>query len=275
LTSVAGNPRLSLTVEKFSPMLGNGSWSSHCVDNGRQVDFDVEIKMRQQQCVPSATNTCAGPTFLFSTRPNAQNPVKPPVSIVWGCLPRGTSITLASGAKAPIEDITVGTEVLSDEKGRKLTVVDIVEGVEERPFVRVIDDQGHSVTLTSTHAMPIGDGRIVQAQELLVGDRITTSSGPATVIAVERPQVEGAVYNLVLGTSEELLGSGPEATTMYADGVRVGDGRMQGYVVERAHAEAAAHKEALPAEFHEDLRLSEIRGAARAARSSTAASKTQ
>lgn len=226
--------RSKIVIDPKAPFMGNANWNSHCVDNGRDVDLNIEVKMRQQNCNGSL---CAGPVVRWTTLPTNLCPTPPPMQIWWGCLASGTRITLADGTQLPIESITLGQKVLSDKDGRALTVVDITEGAERKPMVRVVDDRGNIVTMTATHAMPIGDGKVIQAQALQVGDRIETKDGPASVVSVERPAYESAVYNLTLGTPEELAEVGPEGTTMFADGIQVGDGRLQGLVTERVKAD--------------------------------------
>jgi len=241
------NPQRSkVVIDPKAPSLGNANWPDHCSDNGRNVDLNIEVTLKQPGCVGAR---CRTTTVRWTTLPTDLNPYAPPVQIWWGCLSQGTRITLADGTNVAIESMAIGQKVLSDEHGRALTVVDITEGAERRPMVRVASDRGGVVTMTATHAVPIGEGRFVQAEDLKVGDRIETKDGPATIVAVDRPEIEGAVYNLVLGTEEELAEIGPNATTMYADGVLVGDGRMQGVLTEQAHAEelASGAKE-IPAE---------------------------
>lgn len=231
----AGTPgRAKVVIDPKAPSLGNANWPDHCSDNGRNVDLNIEVKLRQQQCNGPR---CAGPTIRWTTLPTTLKPNAPPMQIWWGCLAAGTKVTLENGQQLAIESLTVGQKVRSDEHGRALTVVGMSEGAERKPMVRVVDDRGNIATMTSTHAMPLGNGQVVQAQALQVGDRIETQSGAATVMAVERPEYESAVYNLTLGTPEELEAVGPEGTTLFADGIRVGDARMQGHLTERIQSE--------------------------------------
>ncbi|HRI63750.1 MAG TPA: Hint domain-containing homing endonuclease [Polyangium sp.] len=223
-------------IDPKAPSLGNASWPSHCSDNGRNVDLNIEVKLRGNTCSLGAA--CPGPTVRFTTLPTGNQTSTPPVQIWWGCLAEGTKIAMADGRKVAIQNVTVGDKVISDKDGRILTVVGITEGAERRPMVRVSDDHGHHVTMSASHALPIGDGKVIQAQEVQVGDLIETSDGMARVTHVERPQLDAGVYNLELGTDEQLAGLDPRSTTMYADGVLVGDSRMQGLVTEQRQSEA-------------------------------------
>lgn len=262
------NNRLKVVIDAAAPEFGNRTWPDHCVDHGKQIDLNIEVKLRQQSCIPTGSQECFGPAVRWTTGATAGALNPPPMVIYWGCLPSGTEITLANGVRVPIEKIAIGEQVTADERGRILTVIDVVEGVERKPLVRVLDDRGNAVSMTTTHAVPTVDARVIQAQELQIGDRILTKDGPTTVVAVERPEYEGSVYNLILGTAEELATVRPEETTMFANGVLVGDGRMQGVVVQTRSDEAArARSEAsLPEEFKADFLISKIRQQMRASK---------
>ncbi len=218
-------------IDPNAPSLGNAVWPDHCVDNGRNVDLNIEVKLRGAAC--ALGRACPGPTVRFTTLPTGTATTAPPMQIWWGCLAEGTPILLANGSKAAIQNVMVGDKVRSDKDGRVLTVVGITEGAERRPMVTIHDDKGHTVTMTATHAVPVSDGNIVQAQQLRAGDVIETNDGPANIVLVERPRVEMGVYNLELGTEEELVGLPAEHTTMFAGGVLVGDSRLQGLITEQ------------------------------------------
>lgn len=236
-----------VVINPMAPSLGNANWSDYCVDNGKEVDLHIQVTLYQPNCTAPV---CVTPAFHWTTAPT-------PMQIWWGCLAAGTPITLADGTQVPIESIALGQKVLSDEHGRTLTVVDITQGAERKPMVRIVDNRGNIVTMTATHAMPIGDGRVIQAQALAVGDRIGTKDGSAVVVSVERPEYESAVYNLTLGTPEERAEAGLSGTTMFAGGIRVGDGRMQGLLTERARAdELKARGKDIPAEKRVDYQFS-------------------
>jgi hypothetical protein len=198
---------------------------------------------------------------VFSSQKNADH-----ISIWWGCMPVGTQIEMADGSKASIEKLAVGQKVMAGENGKALTVVDVVEGAERKPLVRLVDSSGHTLSVTDTHPMPTADSRILQARELMVGDKIQTADGLSTIVSVEKEDYEGPVYNLVLGTPEERAALGNTETTMYANGVLVGDAQMQSLIKLRAD-EAALEKRmsSLPGELRHDYELTAARTELRAA----------
>ncbi|EYF06909.1 Hint domain-containing protein [Chondromyces apiculatus] len=248
--------RKGLVIDAFAPALGNANWPDHCVDHRQYVDLHVEVTT-----VDSVTGV-QGPTFGFSSQKNADH-----ISIWWGCMPPGTDITMADGNKLDIEKIVPGQKVLADEKGRMLTVVDVVQGSERHPLVRVVDSFGNAVSMTNTHPVPTVDARIIKAEDLMIGDRIQTADGVAVVAHVEKEDYEGAVYNLVLGTPEERAAMSAEETTMYANGVLVGDSQMQTLVKLRSDEAALAKRaESVPQWVRAGLPGIEKRREARGAR---------
>ncbi|AKT42125.1 Hint domain-containing protein [Chondromyces crocatus] len=223
--------RKGLVIEAFAPALGNATWPDYCVDHRQFVDLHLEVTTKDP------VTGVQGPTFGFSSQKNADH-----ISIWWGCMPAGTGITMADGNSVAIEKIVPGQKVVSNETGRTLTVMDVVQGSERKPLVRVIDSFGNSVSMTNTHPVPTVDARIIKAEELMIGDRIQTANGVAVVTHVEREDYEGVVYNLVLGTPEERAEMGQEETTMYANGVLIGDSQMQSLIKLRSDEAALAKR---------------------------------
>ena len=84
----------------------------------------------------------------------------------------------------------------------------------------------------------------LEARELQIGDRLETDDGVAHVVSVTREAYDGQVWNLVLGTPEELKARG-SATTMVANHIVVGDSRMQGVIKAERTAAAEAARAAL------------------------------
>jgi len=246
---IAPNNQISkkLVINPFALDMGNALWPDHCVDHRAAVDLHVEVNVQ---------TGASARTYSFDSSTNFSA-----LSIAWGCLPPGTPITLADGMEVPIERIALGDKVLADDDGGVLTVVDVMQGKEDEPLVVVEDSLGHVVEMTATHPVPtLGRGGL-EARELRVGDRLDTDDGVAHVVSVTRKDYEGPVWNLVLGTPEELETRG-ESTTMVANHVVVGDARMQGVIkAERTAAAETARAEAeLPPELYVDYVGAKLRG---------------
>lgn len=239
-----------LVINPFALDIGNAIWPNHCVDHRASVDLHVEVNVQ----TGSSARTYSWSTKGTSTRPAT------PVSIAWGCLPPGTPITLADGMEVAIERVAPGDRVLADDDGGVLTVVDVMQGQEDEPLVVVEDSLGHVLSMTSTHPVPtLGRGALA-ADQLTVGDRLETDDGVAHVVSVSRKEYDGQVWNLVLGTPEELEARG-KSTTMVANHVVVGDVRMQGVLkAERTAADETARAQAsVPAELYVDYVGAQLR----------------
>ncbi|MEM9456235.1 MAG: Hint domain-containing protein [Myxococcota bacterium] len=237
-------------IEPFALNLGNAIWPDHCVDHRTAVDLHVEVNLQ---------TGASQLTYAWSSDRDYDS-----LSVAWGCLPPGTAITMADGTEVSIETIEAGDRVMADDDGGVLTVVDVMVGREDEPLVVIEDSLGHQIPMTITHPVPTLDRGAVEARELVLGDRLETDDGVAYVVGVEREEYEGEVYNLVLGTPEELEARGAD-TTMVANHVVVGDVRMQGALkVERsAEADEARAQAPLPPELYVDYLGAELRGLVR------------
>jgi hypothetical protein len=239
-----------MIIDPFALDIGNALWPDHCVDHRTAVDLHVEVNLQT-----GSTSR----TYAWNSATSFNQ-----LSIAWGCLPPGTPITLADGMEVPIERVEVGDRVMADDDGGVLTVVDVMEGREDEPLVVVEDSLGHVVEMTATHPVPTLGRGALQARELVVGDRLETDDGVAHVVAVDTKEYDGQVWNLVLGTPEELEARGT-ATTMVANHVVVGDVRMQGVLkAERtAAAEVERSQTAISPELYVDYVGAQLRALVR------------
>jgi hypothetical protein len=76
--------------------------------------------------------------------------------------------------------------------------------------------------------------------------QVETEDGIASVVEVERVPYDGAVYNLSVGTPEEIAMVSAANRTMFAGGIRVGDNEMQ-FDMERQSVRESARRELSPA----------------------------
>jgi hypothetical protein len=143
------------------------------------------------------------------------------------CMAAGTGIELADGDVVPVEAVRVGSRVVANNDGLVLTVTDVQRGGEDKPLVHLRDDKGHDVRLTTEHPVVLSSGKVVKAEVVKVKDRISTRTGESTVVAVTRVPYDGQVYNLTLGTPEELAQVSKEDRTLFAGGIQVGDSSIQ------------------------------------------------
>ncbi|HZW24606.1 MAG TPA: Hint domain-containing protein [Gallionella sp.] len=187
---------------------------------------------------------------------NAPQFPMPQVEIMDGCLAKGTQITLRDGTEAPIEDFKGGnTEyVRSGRDGKSRGVLGNTRGTERIPIVYIEDKAGRRLLLTEGHPVVTAKGVIV-AKDLKVGDEVITASGPSALVRVGREQYDGEVRNLKLdGSDSEALDG---ETTMFANGILVGDAQMQkqmkrAALKKRSDRTAAEMMRDIPAEWHDD-----------------------
>jgi hypothetical protein len=91
--------------------------------------------------------------------------------------------------------------------------------------------------ITTLGAMP--------ADEVTVMSQVETENGIASIVEVERVRYEGLVYNLSVGTPDEIAMVSGINRTMFAGGIRVGDNEMQ-FDMERQRMRAAAKRALSP-----------------------------
>lgn len=161
------------------------------------------------------------------------------------CFAAGTNVRLADGTSTPIENVGVGDAIRASEAGAVLTVTATTRGIEPEPMVRLRDSRGHELLITSKHPVVTTQG-VVPADEVEVMSQVETEVGLATIVEVTRVPYHGLVYNLSVGTPEELAMSSGVARTMFAGGIRVGDNEMQ-FDMERRRMRASVKRAPSPA----------------------------
>ncbi|MFT4847685.1 MAG: hypothetical protein ACI83B_000206 [Sediminicola sp.] len=154
----------------------------------------------------------------------------PTIQVVQGCLANGTKIIMADGSKRNIENFNgLGSEKVLAGNGSSHIVSANTTGVEFIPMYQINTDNGKRVLMSSKHAVPTKRG-VLLAKYLKVGDELTTMvkgiQVAAKISSIERVEYTDDVHNLITGTEAE---GEAGTTTMYANGILVGDLRMQVY----------------------------------------------
>ncbi|WP_224240233.1 Hint domain-containing protein [Hyalangium gracile] len=186
--------------------------------------LSISVELNRNNRVVKQTAALASTPSLSSS---ASMTCLPKIQTVWSCLAEGTQIEMADGKTAPVESITKGTHVVTDNAGVALNVVDTSVGIERIPMVRLEDDAGHDLLLTASHPVVTPDRGVVWAEELSAGQKVLTDSGVSTLVKAGREMYHGTVYNLKLDTSKLTYSRYPKGSTMYANGFLVGDLAMQ------------------------------------------------
>lgn len=161
------------------------------------------------------------------------------------CFAAGTMIRRADGAIVPVETVEAGDLIIANESGTPLTVTATTRGTEIEPVVRLKTSLGHELMLTSKHLVITTLGA-VPAEQITTMSQVYTEDGIASIVEVERVRYDGIVYNLSVGTPEEIAMASGIDRTLFAGGIRVGDNEMQ-FDMERASVRASAVRTPHPA----------------------------
>lgn len=172
------------------------------------------------------------------------------------CIAEGTRVLKADGSEAPIESIQVGDKVMANAGGLALTVTTVSRGRESEKMVRLLDAQGNQVLLTRKHPLVTAKGEVLAADQVKAGMQMLTRSGKTTLTSVEQVDYQGQVYNLALGTPEELAKLTEKDRTLFANGFTVGDSQMQADLEVKLSAKPATGDilARLPKALHQDYK---------------------
>jgi hypothetical protein len=132
------------------------------------------------------------------------------LSILWGCLAKGTGITLNDDSVKPIESITKGEKVKT--KNGCAEVKEVITGSEKEIVAVQTQDAPNPLLLSKTHIIATRRGEIL-ACEMNAADDILMQTGeysPVTYLEIIAGEYD--VYSLELETPDYI----------YADGMLVG-----------------------------------------------------
>jgi hypothetical protein len=219
---------------------------------GHQLDVQMQAQAFARANCPSPTGGTVPVTKTVFVR-------KAPLDFKNSCLAAGTHVQLEGGAVVPVERVKVGDKVVTNAQGRALTVTSVSQGTEREPLVHLRDAKGHDVRVTSTHPMVTRNRGIVTAEQLAVGDTMVTRDGEAKLVSVERNPYTGLVYNVTLGSAQELKSVGNQERTLFANGFLVGDNKMQTDLERQAKAASSDVLAQLDPSWHADYRNSRSR----------------
>ncbi len=206
--------------------------------------FTIGLTVANLPVYVTITNDPGAPTNDFYKK-------IPDLYVYFSCLAEGSQIKLANGDLKLIEEIVHGDELITDLKGNSLAVDSKLKGKEEVPMARLRTANGYDLLLTDGHPVVTPDG-IALARMLDVGDKVITSDGASTLIAVGREQYDGFVWNLNVGPPQEDFSNLSDETTFFANGILVGDNQMQFNHNRKQKFKPFSILKALPVEWHQD-----------------------
>jgi hypothetical protein len=188
-----------------------------------RVNLYMELRLPYQSPDTSGTILLE---ITNDTAPVANYRIPYPIEVTNSCLAEGTLIATSGKRASKIEDIHIGDK-LASPYAEVVTVTDTAVGTERSPMVRIADALGHELLMTEMHPVHVIERGMVPAKYLQVGDRVKTQAGPSELVRVSRESYTGRVYNLKVGDQREAAGLLVDQTTVYANGILVGDGQIQ------------------------------------------------
>jgi hypothetical protein len=208
------------------------------------VGYDKSVRLFVQL---GGKASCGTRTNLFRYKTLNISPIQYRNS----CFAEGTQVTLADGSSKKIEDVKMGDKVVANDKGLVLTVTTLSRGGESSPMVRLKDDKGHEAFVTQTHPVLTANRGVLTAEALKVNDQLVTVKGTSALTSITREMHKGLVYNLGLGTPEELKAAGLEHGTLFAGGFLMGDYNMQN-TLDAKRAKPSAAQASIPQQWAVD-----------------------
>lgn len=173
------------------------------------------------------------------------NYVKIPfLTILWGCLARGSNIRMADGSTKLIENIQIGDSVMNPYGGGTAAVTNTWHGP-EKILRRIETQRGYSAEASSSHPLMTEKGS-VEAGKIVEGDRLLTEEGDYDIVTSQYPiHYEDEVFNLELEcpACDEKW----KEHTMICNGLVVGDNYLQNSL-------AASAEEQMPAPIPDALK---------------------
>lgn len=229
------------------------SFGTRCVATQAQVRFWIKV-------VALDTSGKVYEVFWANDLKKADGTADPTnfaLRFIWSCLAEGSKIVMADGTEKSVETVGMGDRVRSGARGEWLSVVDVTSGFESAPIVELESDNGGILLVTQGHPFFDADGKALRADELKVGSTIKTSSGTAKITKLNRKPYAGKVYNLKLGTEQQIQGLDVGAINMYANGFSVGDSRSQ-LALEMLRMQQAASRP-MKEEWKQDYLMTNVR----------------
>lgn len=164
----------------------------------------------------------------------------PPIYVQYGCFARGTLITMGDGSSKPIEDITIGENVMIYGNSA-VTVNNIVYGNDDK-IVHIKLFDGKQIGVSFTHPIMTRKG-LLQASNLEFGDEVLLADGTYEKVEYAYDDYyNDTVYNIYTTESGNYL---------LANGIVSGDSIIQSSYVSNENTEVlCVHKTAAMNEPH-------------------------
>ena len=202
--------------------------------------FAFQMSLTLDDGTPSGTTGAAAVVSAATPDVNPQDGVSwiKPIMYIWHCLAPDTAITMSDGSRRAIVALA-GGELVRVPGGGAAPVRATLRQRHRGEAIRLVFSDGTTLIGAGTHPVITPKGLVAFA-DLAEGDVVEGDPSPRTVTAAERIAYDGELVNLIL---DEDAG----ATTMYANGIAVGDHNAQTALDRRRRTDPAYVRSRLPA----------------------------
>ena len=176
--------------------------SVRCGNRAHDLEIGITFRCKEDQNLYSLLITSKG-TELVLSQPHVQEISK--IHLYWGCLAKGTQVTMEDGSTCPIEEIKVKDRVLRPDGG-SACVTKVITGTEENIYILQLEN-GMKVRASRNH--PFGNGSGFTATiDLNSQSQLQTKDGLSPVLYCYPTDYHDKVYNLELDTGDSFLANG-------------------------------------------------------------------
>ncbi len=194
------------------------NWNNSIPDSVRfgnrthDLEFAFSFRCQEDQSLHDVLITSKGSELVLS-QPHVEKVSK--IHLYWGCLAKGTKVTMADGTTKNIEDLQPG-DSLKTPGGGTATVKELIPGTEQNLY-RVHLAHGLEVRASRTHPLGTGSG-FTSPIDLNSHSQLMTAQGLSDVLYCFPETYNDKVYGVELESGD----------SFFADGVVSGTNAVMG-----------------------------------------------
>ncbi len=199
------------------------NWNNSIPDSVRfgnrthDLEFAFSFRCQEDQSLHDVLITSKGSELVLS-QPHVEKVSK--IHLYWGCLAKGTKVTMADGSTKNIEDLQPG-DSLKTPDGGTASVKELISGTEQNLY-RVHLANGLEVRASRTHPLGTGSG-FTSPIDLNSHSQLMTAQGLSDVLYCFPETYNDKVYGVELESGD----------SFYADGVVSGTNAVMGALADR------------------------------------------
>lgn len=199
------------------------NWNNSIPDSVRfgnrthDLEFAFSFRCQEDQSLHDVLITSKGSELVLS-QPHVEKVSK--IHLYWGCLAKGTKVTMADGSAKNIEELQAG-DSLKAPGGGTAVVKELISGTEQNLY-RVHLANGLEVRASRTHPLSTGSG-FTSPIDLNSHSKLMTEQGLSDVLYCFPETYNGKVYGVELESGD----------SFYADGVVSGTNAVMGALADQ------------------------------------------